>query len=126
MRTAEVALYPLVCEANGVVVGLRRDAVSAVVRQQRIREELSHVRPQAAWIEERASQALARGEELRGRQILAQGLCTLEARDALEAELREAREHLAGIVAALVRAENRVWRRPGQPLAIRRGGGTEC
>jgi phage shock protein A len=126
MRTAEAALLHFVSDAQGSVVELRRDAVTAVVRQQRIREELSRVRPQAAWIEERASRALARGEELRGRQILADGLCTLEARDALEAELREARERLTGILTALVRAENRVWRRPGDPSAIRKGGGAEC
>jgi phage shock protein A len=126
MRMAEVALHPLAREANGVVVELRRDAVTAVVRQQRIHEKLSHVRAQAAWIEERAFRARERGDELLCRQILARDLCTLEARDALESELREARARLAGILAALMRAENRAWRREGGLAASRGEGGAEC
>ena len=119
MRTADAARGPFVHQTEGRVVELRQDAVTAVVRQRRIREELSRVRAQAEWIEERAARELARGEELLGRQILARGLVTLEARDALEAELREARGHLTGILAALVRAENRVWRWPGERPAHR-------
>ena len=109
MRIAEVALGALAGETKGAVLELRRQAVTAVVRQQRLREELAQARAQAAWIERRAFRALERGEDMLARQVLARGICTLKVRDALEEESAEARRRLAEVLTALVRAENRAW-----------------
>jgi hypothetical protein len=91
------------------VFELRREAVEAVARQRRLRERLFPVRAQADGIEEQARQALASGEDLLARQLLARGLCTLETRRQLEAELDEARRRVSRLLATLVRAENRAW-----------------
>jgi len=119
MRAAEVALDQAVRGMEGAVVELRREAVDAVVRQKRLREEASAVRSRAEEIEREASRALARGEELIARQILARGLCTLKTRDALEAELAEARGRVARLLTAIARAEDRVWL--GRPSRSTRG-----
>lgn len=108
MRAAEVALDPVVHDMEAVAE-LRREAVHAVVQQQRIREEISAIRTRVSEIERQASRALARGEDLVARQILARGICTLKTRDALEAELAEARGRVAQLLTAIVRAEDRAW-----------------
>jgi phage shock protein A len=114
MSAARVALDPFVQNMEGAVVELRREAVNAVIQQQRLREEMSAIRTRASEIEQQASQALARGEDLLARQILARGIFTLKTRDALEAELAEARGHVAQLLTTMVRTENRAWseRRP--------------
>ena len=112
MSAAVVAFDPFVQDMEGAVVELRRDAVNAVIRQQRLREEIAAIRTRASEIEQQASRALARGEDLLARQILARGICTLKTRDVLEAELAEARGHVGQLLATMVRAENRAWRRP--------------
>ncbi len=109
MRAAEVALDPVVPDREGAVIELRREAVYAVVRQKQIREEISAIRTRAAEIEQQASRVLARGEDLVARQILARGICTLKTRDALEAELAEARGRVAQLLTSIVRTEDRVW-----------------
>ena len=63
----------------------------AVARQRQLQERLSPARARASAVEDEARRALARGEDLLARQVLARGLCTLETRR------------------QLVRAENRAW-----------------
>ena len=70
---------------------------------------MSAIRTRAHEIEQQASRALARGEDLLARQILARGIFTLKTRDALEAELAEARGHVARLLTTMVRTENRAW-----------------
>ena len=112
MSAAMVAFDPFVQDMEGAVVELRREAVNAVVRQQRLREEIAAIRTRAHEIEQQASRALARGEDLLARQILSRGIFTLKTRDVLEAELAEVRGHVGQLLATMVRAENRAWRRP--------------
>jgi phage shock protein A len=109
MSVAEVAALPFVSALEGAVVELRREAVSAVARQQRLRAEASSVRAEAAEIEDEARRALAGGDGLLARQILARGLCTLEARERLERELEESRRSLARLLSTLARTEDRAW-----------------
>jgi phage shock protein A len=106
MSVAEIAAVPFVRGLEGAVVELRREAVNAVVRQQRLREETSAVRAQAVEIEEQARRALARGEERLARQILACGLCTLDARERLQQELGESRRLVLRLLETLVRTED--------------------
>ncbi len=80
-----------------------------MARQRRLQESLSRSRARADAVEDEARRALARGEELLARQVLARGLCTLETRRQLESELDEARRHVARLLARVVRAENRAW-----------------
>lgn len=112
MSVGEVALVHLADRIGGAVAELRREAVSAVVRQRRLREELSQVQAEAALIEERASRALRRKEDTLARRILARGISTLKTRDALEEEIVDARRRVSEILTALVRAENRAWNLP--------------
>jgi phage shock protein A len=109
MSVSGVAPHSLVRDTEETIVQLRREAVDAVARQHRLREETSAVRARAGEIEQQARRALARGNELLARQILARGLCTLEARKLLEGELAESRRHVAFLLTALVRTENRAW-----------------
>jgi phage shock protein A len=113
MSAALVAPSPFAQDTQATVVELRREAAGAVARQQRLREEITKIGAQAHEIERRASRALARGEDLLARQILARGIFTLKARDALEVELAEARGHVCRLLATMVRAENRAWRENG-------------
>jgi phage shock protein A len=109
MSAALVAPTPHAQDTEGAVVELRREAVSAVARQQQLREELSAVAKQAREIEQKASRALASGEDLLARQILARGLFILKTRDALEAEIALSRTRVSRLLATMVRAENRAW-----------------
>jgi phage shock protein A len=119
MSAGVVSLDPFVQGTESAVAELRREALSAVVRQQRLFEELAAIRTQACEIERRAARALARGEELLGRQILARGMFTLQTRDALEAELAEARSQVCQLLTTMVRAENRAWQGTGA-MSLRR------
>jgi phage shock protein A len=107
MSAAVVALDPYV--PGSAVAELRRKAVDAVVRQQQLREELAAIRARAYEVERQASRALARGDDLLARQILARGIFTLKTRDSLEAELVESRGHVARLLTTMVRTENRAW-----------------
>jgi len=109
MSAVEVAVVPFVSGLEGAVIELRREAASAVARQQQLRAEAAAVRSRAAAIEDEARRAFARGEERLARQVLARGLGTLEAREQLERQLEDARRSLAGVLATLVRTENRAW-----------------
>jgi phage shock protein A len=96
-------------DTEETIAELRREAASAVARQQRLLEENGAVRARAGEIEAQARRALAKGDELRARQILARGLCTLEARTLLEKELAESRRRVAGLLSTLVLTEDRAW-----------------
>jgi phage shock protein A len=114
MSAALVAPNPFAQDTEGAVVQLRREAVNAVVRQQQLREEIARIRTQAHEIEQQASRALARGDDLLARQILARGIFTLKTRDALEPELAEARGRVAQLLTKMVRIENRAWLARGE------------
>jgi phage shock protein A len=114
MSAAVVALDPFVRGTQEGVAELRREAASAVARQQRLREELGAIRPRARSIERQASRALDRGDEILGRQILARGMVTLKAREALEAELVQSRGDVARLLTAMVR-ESRAWHAKEHP-----------
>ena len=109
MSVSGVAPHSLVRDTEETIFELRREAVNAVARQHRLSEETSAVRARAGEIEEQARRALARGNALLARQILARGLCTLETCRLLEAELAESRRRVAFLLTALVRTENRAW-----------------
>jgi phage shock protein A len=109
MSAGVVTLDPFVQGTESAVAELRREALSAVVRQQQVKGELAALRTQACAIERRAARALARGDDLLGRQILARGMFTLQTRDALEAELAEARGQVCRLLTTMVRVENRAW-----------------
>ena len=109
MSGTQVAAHSLVRDTGETIVALRREAAVAVARQRRLQESLLPERARADAVEDEARRALARGEELLARQVLARGLCTLETRRQLERELDEARRHVARLLATLVRAENRAW-----------------
>jgi phage shock protein A len=102
MCSTEVALGAVSWEV-AAAVELRRAAVLALARQQELRERLARLHAEARFVEERAERALRRGEEILARQILARGLCALEARDALERELAEARREVLALAASLAR-----------------------
>ncbi len=109
MSAAVVALDPCAQGTESAVAELRREALKAVVRQQHVRDELAAIRTQAGEIERRAARALARGDDLLGRQILARGIFTLKARESLEAELVECRAQVTRLLDTMVRAEDRAW-----------------
>jgi len=120
MSAAGFALDPCAHVTESAVAELRREAVSAVVRQQQVREGLAAIRTRACEIERRAARALARGDDLLGRQILARGIFTLKAREALEAELVECRAQVARLLATMVQAENRAWQVPNPLVSWRK------
>jgi phage shock protein A len=107
MSVSGVAPPFAVRDTEETIAELRREAASAVALQQRLLEENRAVRARAGEIEEQARRALAKGDELLARQILARGLCTLEARTLLEKELVESRRRVAGLLTTLVRTEDR-------------------
>lgn len=109
MNGTQVAAHPFVRDTGETVLTLRCEAALAVARQRRLEESLVQERARAGAVEDEARLALARGEELLARQVLARGLCTLETRRQLEQELDEARRDVARLLATLVRAENRAW-----------------
>ena len=110
MSAAVVVPDPCAQGTESAVAELRREALRAVVRQQQVREELAATRTLACEIERRAARALARGDGLLGRQILARGMFTLKTREALEAELVECRANVARLLRTMTRTEDRTWR----------------
>ena len=109
MSGTQVAPHSLVRDTGEMIFALRREAVAAVARLRQLQEKTAPVRAQAHAIEQDARRAMARGEDLLARQILARGLCALETREQLEKELAESRRQVARLLIALVRAENRAW-----------------
>ncbi len=104
----ELAIGQLIGDLEESIVDLRRETVTAVARQNRLRQELFAAEEAAGSVERAASVALAHGEELRARHVLSRQIGALVARDTLEAELAEAGRVSAGLVAALIRMEDRV------------------
>jgi phage shock protein A len=119
----EAAIEGLVGDIEGSIVALRREMVTAIARQNRLRKQLFEAEESAGAIERKASLALCCGEELRARHLLGRGMATLKARDALEAELADAGRSSARLVAALIRIEDRAQlvRRAHDGLLRRRG-----
>jgi phage shock protein A len=121
MSAAVVALDPWAQGGTqSAVAELRREALRAVVRQQQVREQLAAIRMQVCEIERRAARALERGDDLLGRQILARGMFTLKAREALEAELVECRASVARLLQQMTRAEDRAWQAAHPVISWRR------
>ncbi len=120
MSAAGFALDPCAQVTESAVAELRREAVSAVVRQRQVGEELASIRAQAREIERRASLALSRGDEFLGRQILARGIVTLKARESLEAELVECRADVVRLLATMVQAENGALQAPDPVVSWRK------
>jgi phage shock protein A len=112
--TSELALGDLALEMERTVVQLRRETVAAVARQRQLREETSAARELVDEVESQASRALARGDALGARQILARGMCVLKSCEELDASLADANRCVSQLLSRLVRTEDQVrfaWRR---------------
>jgi phage shock protein A len=120
------AIETLIGDLEEAIVDLRREMVTAVARQNRIRTHLFTAEEAAGRIEREASMALACGEELKARHALSRGIRTLTARDELEVELAAAGRTSARLVAALIRIEDRAQlaRRKRGEIGRRRRPGT--
>lgn len=103
----ELAIEQLIGDLEESIVDLRRETVTAVARQNRLRQRLFAAEEAAGHVEREASLALAHGEELRARHVLSRQIGALKVRDTLEVELVEAGRVSAGLVAALIRMEDR-------------------
>ena len=103
----ELAIGQLIGDLEESIVDLRRETVTAVARQNRLRQRFFAAEETARHVEREASMALARGDELRARHVLSRQIGALKARDTLEVELVEAGRISAGLVASLIRMEDR-------------------
>ena len=103
----ELAIEQLIGDLEESIVDLRRETVTAVARQNRLRRRFFAAEEAAGQVEREASMALARGEELRARHVLSRQIGALKARDTLEVALVEAGRVSARLVAALLRMEDR-------------------
>lgn len=119
------AIEKLIGDLEESIVDLRREMVTAVARQNRVRKDLFAAEEVAGRIEREASMALACGKELRARHALSREIGTLRARDELELALAVAGRASARLVAALIRMEDRaqVARRMHEELGRRRRAG---
>ena len=125
----ERAIGQLIGDMEESIVDLRRETVTAVARQNRIRKQLFAAEEAASRIECEATMALARGEELRARQVVGREIGILKERDALDRDLTDANQLSARLVAHLIRMEDRaqVARRKRDEIERRRRvGGTDC
>jgi len=104
----ERAIGQLIGDMEESIVDLRRETVTAVARQNRLRKQLFAAEEVASRIECEATMALARGEELRARRVVSREIGVLKARDACELELADANRVSARLVAHLIRMEDRV------------------
>jgi phage shock protein A len=118
----ELTIIQLICDMEESIVDLRRETVTAVARQSRLRKQLFAAEESTRGVELKATLALQRGDELGARQIVGQKIGALKARDALEAELTEASGLSARLVAGLIRMEDRAQlaRRKRDELVRRR------
>ena len=119
-----LAIEQLIGDLEESIVDLRRETVTAVARQSRLRKQLVAAAEAAGHVEREAQAALARGEELRARHTLSREIRTLMARDTLESELVKAKRVSAGLVASLIRLEDRAQlaRRKQDELVRHRAG----
>jgi phage shock protein A len=118
----ELTITQLICDMEESIVDLRRETVTAVARQRRLRKQLFAAEESTRGVELRATLALQRGDEIGARQILGRKIGALKARDALELELVEASGRSARLVAGLIRMEDRAQaaRRKRDELVRRR------
>lgn len=118
----ELAIRQLISDMEGSIVHLRRETVSAVARESRLRKQLFAAEAASRGVELQATLALQRGDDLGARQILGRKIGVLKSRDALEEEMAEARDESARLVAGLLRMEDRAQlaRRKRDALARRR------
>lgn len=118
----ELTITQLIDNMEESIVDLRRETVTAVARQSRIRKQLFAAEEASRGVELQATLALQHGDELRARQILGRRIGALKKRDALEVELAEASGHSARLVAGLIRMEDQAQliRRKRDDLVRRR------
>jgi phage shock protein A len=118
----ELAITQLISDMEESIVDLRRETVSAVARQSRLRKQLFAAEEAARGVELQATLALQRGDELGARQILGRKIGVLKSRDALGEEMVEARDESGRLVAGLLRMEDRAQlaRRKRDALVRRR------
>lgn len=112
--TSEAALREQALEMERAAFELRRQTVTAVTRQQQLREEAFAARRLADAVEGRASRAFAKGDSLLARQILARDMYILKTCEALEDGLTQANRSVAQLLRRLVQTEDRArraWRR---------------
>jgi len=98
---------PSVAELEDAVVRLRRQAVSALARQEELRSQLAACREQAGPVEREAAWAFARGEERLALQILYRELPVLGRRDLLQLELVELRRRVIQLLKEAARLDER-------------------
>jgi phage shock protein A len=111
---SDEALGTLALSMERAAFQLRRDTVTAVARQRRLREETLAARALADVVECRALRALESGDAILARQILAREMCTLKSREALEDELSDADRCVSELVGRLMQTEDRarlLWKR---------------
>jgi phage shock protein A len=120
----ERVIQQVIGDMEESIVGLRREMVAAVTRQNRLRAQLFTAEEAASRIEREATLALARGEELRARQVVSREIGTLKSRDTFALALADASRLSARLVAHLIRMEDRaqVARRKRDELMRRRRG----
>lgn len=104
----ELAIGQLIGDLEESIVDLRRETVTAIAHQNRLRRQFFAAEEAASHVEREASIALACGEELRARHVVSRQIGALAARDQLEVEVGEAGRVSAELVAALIRMEDRV------------------
>jgi len=104
--TSDGPIGTLAVETERAVFQLRREAVAAVARQRRIREETLVARRLSEAVERRAAHAFDQGDEILARQILARDICTLKTQEALERELADASLRVTQLVRRLARTED--------------------
>lgn len=121
-KDPEATIAQLIGDLEESILDLRRETVTAVARQNRLRQQLFTAEEAAGRVERQASVALTRGEELQARYVLSREIAALKARDDLEAKLAEAGSSSARLVAALIRMEDRAQlaRRKQNELARQR------
>ncbi len=120
----ELTVNQVVCDMEESIVDLRRETVTTVARQSRLRKRLFAAEEASRGVELQATLALQGGDELRARQILGRRIGALKTRDALEVELAEASGQSARLVAGLIRMEDQAQlaRRKRDELVRRRRG----
>jgi phage shock protein A len=118
----ELTITQLICDMEESIVDLRRETVTAVARQSRLRKQLFAAEESTKGVELQATLALQRGDERGARQILGRRIGALKTRDALEEQLAEASGLSARLVAGLIRMEDRAQlaRRKRDELVRRR------
>ena len=103
----ELTLFQLICDMEESIVDLRRETVTTLARQNRLRKDLFGAAAVAQDVEARASLVLHAGDETRARHVLGRGIGALKKRDDLEVEMAEVSERASLLVATLVRMEDR-------------------